>query len=581
MKKRDTVVNKIGWLLLLGIFFVVNGLSSCAPNALSQGQDDQILPTPTEQLNYGEWEQTLLMEGKYSRDEACSASFSYQYRQLGFLTVSIATSVDDELNSANIYQTIFQKMEQLAQNDWIEPQIPITVFVIPDTLVENCVSNGAVIFTSPKKLTSADLVEEMAGGLLGVSAQWVKTGLAYLASNEPINTSILQDWYQETDDLDILGLFVARFKTDWVSEEEVQIARMTAASLVQFCMADESMPVDEMETGITNDLRTRWLNSIGVQRVVSYPYDGLYPPYQFSTTEECSLVAQSDEIRFCLNRLPEEIYFDEVDEAEYLIYQADTGYKALVDYLLTNAPSVTELTKPQQRITIEVQALDVLLGYTEGSTIRIHNSAVYYDVLTEMVHTFAWNQKLAFANDNLMLAEGFAEYLGKLLPIYDQTDKAAIWDDLSGWEADPGISYWFRLDSEQLDAARAWYLAQGGDLDSREAIDPRLFTDAMAFASLYRNAYGGPLGISIEEKAARLHQRLEVSAMEGVELNYIQAASYVAWLCDTYGLDEVMQRYVLNDKTKLDGKNYEDLKLEWIATLIDKGSGIPVPDSPK
>jgi hypothetical protein len=132
-----------------------------------------------------------------------------------------------------------------------------------------------------------------------------------------------------------------------------------------------------------------------------------------------------------------------------------------------------------------------------------------------------------------------------------------------------------------LDAARAWYLAQGGDLDSREAIDPRLFTDAMAFASLYRNAYGGPLGISIEEKAVRLQQRLDVSAMEGVELNYIQAASYVAWLCDTYSLDEVMQRYVLNDETKLNGKNYGDLKLEWIATLLDQGSGIPVPDSPE
>ena len=563
------------------MFFVTNVLSSCVPNSPSQVQDDQNILTPTEQVDYREWEQSIPAEGKYSRDEACSASFFYHYRQLGFLIVAIAASVDDSLDSDDIYRTIFQKMDQLTQNAWVVPQYPLTVFVIPDSVMENCVSKGAVVFTSPEKLTSAGLAEEMVGGLLGISAQWVKAGLAYLASDEPVDTPVLQDWYQETEDLDILGLFVARFKADWVSEEEVQIARMTAASLVQFCLEDEGLPVEELETGINNDLRTRWLNSLGVQRVVSYPYDGLYAPYQFSTTEECSLVAQSDEIYFCLNRLPEEIYFDEVGEAEYLIYQADTGYKALMDYLLTNAPSVAELTIPQQRITIEVRALDVLLGYTEGNTIRIHNSAVYYDVLPEVVHTFAWNQKLAFANNNLMLAEGFAEYLGKLLPIYDQTDKAAIWDDLSGWEADPGISYWFRLDFEQLAAASAWYLAQGGELDSREDIDPRLFTDAMAFATLYRNAHGGPLGISIEEKAARLQQRLDVSVMEGVELNYIQAASYVAWLCDTYSLDEVMQRYVLNDETKLGGKNYEDLKRVWIATLMDKGSGIPIPDSPE
>jgi hypothetical protein len=69
--------------------------------------------------------------------------------------------------------------------------------------------------------------------------------------------------------------------------------------------------------------------------------------------------------------------------------------------------------------------------------------------------------------------------------------------------------------------------------------------------------------------------------MDGLELNYTQAASYIAWLCDTYSIDTVMAKYVNNDKTtSLEDKTYDELKQAWILELIAMGSGIPIPDSP-
>jgi len=231
-------------------------------------------------------------------------------------------------------------------------------------------------------------------------------------------------------------------------------------------------------------LRNRWLKYLGIQRTVDYTHDGFYNTFQFSQSDTCQLEIQTDIIHFCLNKLEGQVYFDTIDEVEDFIFRAYSGYNALTEFLVTNAPSITPLINPENEIFIEVRELDVMLGYTEGNTIRIQNSAILFDVLPEIVHTYNWNKKLAFVNDNLLLAEGFAEYLGKLVPIYEQTITEAIWEDINGRQSSPGISYWYYLDEEQMSAAIEWYLKQGGSLNSVSVIDARLFTDAVAFATI-------------------------------------------------------------------------------------------------
>jgi len=577
-------------LTLLSLSFIFMGIiiSSCMPTTVTPVTIPQatgtLTPrvTPTALLEYEDWESSAVEEGLFARDDFCPISFSYQSRSLGFLTVAIANNIS-EISVDEIYGRVFNQYDQLRQNSPIDFLNPITVYVITGSSIENCTSHGDVVFTSPGSLDSFALSVDIIGTSTGISEHWVKAGLAYVASGEEIDTQMLQNWYQETENLDILGLFVARFLTDWVSQEEIEIARMTSASLVNYCLENENLSIESLGDQINNDIRNRWLSSIGVGRTVSYPYDGLNEPFKFLKNEDCSLLLESEIMNFCLNRLAETPFpfFDEVREAEDFIHRAYTGYQAITDYLLINAPSINHLTNSQETITIEVRKLDVMLGYTRGNTISIHNSAVLFDVLHEIVHTYDWNEKLNAVNDNLLLTEGFAEYLGKLLPIYEQTVKKAIWDDLNGREWRPGISAWYCLDEEQLAAAKEWYLQQGESLADESAIDPRLFYDAIAFATMHRNAHDGPLGISIEEKYSRLTGRdYYRSEMEGLELSYTQAASYVAWLCDTYSIDTVMAKYVNNaEDTALAGKDFTILKAEWLAYLRERGEGIPVPES--
>ncbi|RQV98344.1 hypothetical protein EH221_02065, partial [bacterium] len=322
-------------------------MTSCSSNTPAPGSVEQPTltseptATPTQLPDYEDWEGSDVGEGKYGRDDFCPVSFSYQYRSLRLLTVAISNNIPETVEVDEIYQKIFLQFNQLIQSSPVNFENPITVFVLPDSSVENCVSHDDFVFTSPVNLDRLAFSEDIIGASTGISEQWVRAGLAYMASGEEVDDQVLKNWYQETEDLDILSLFVARFMPDWVSQEEIEIARMTAASLIKYASESETIPVESLGERIDNDLRNRWLSSLGVARTLNYPYDGLYEPFEFSRSEDCSVIVKSESMDFCLNKIEENPYFDEVSDAEELIHQAYSGYRTITDYLMTNAPSIS------------------------------------------------------------------------------------------------------------------------------------------------------------------------------------------------------------------------------------------------
>ena len=118
-------------------------------------------------------------------------------------------------------------------------------------------------------------------------------------------------------------------------------------------------------------------------------------------------------------------------------------------------------------------------------------------------------------------------------------------------------------------------------METEEVVDPRLFTDAVAFVTIYRDAHDGARGLPIGKKYKILVPGLDLKGQEGLELSYTSAASFIAWMCDKYSLNRVLDVYVNHaENGLLDGKSYSELKSEWIADLRAKGAGIPVPGEP-
>ncbi len=557
-------------------------IPSAAPSA-TLPPSPTAAPSPSPTLPPTEDMAARFITGTHPRDEYCSRVFDFHQMTFEPLTIIIADNLIEPIKPQELSDQVISRFLSLSESSPVALNQPTTVTVLTTPEVGECFSTGNLVFVAPDSLDSRTFAEDLLGATAGISEYWIRSGLVSLALGEQPDQAKLQNWYLNTDDLDMAGLFIARFMEDWATEEEREIARMSAASLVQYALEVEKIQPDKLEEQVNNDVRTRWLQSLGVDRTVTYPYDGLFTGFLYSQKSDCQLFVKTDSMDFCLNRIPTQEYFDEVSDTEFLIYHAYYGRQALVEYILSEAPSISHLMNADEAITIEVKELEDQLGYTIGNTITINRSSVYYDPLHEIVHTFDWNAAL----NSIWMVEGFAEYLGTLLPIYPQTAQRCIFEDLSGRVNEvgkslaPGTSYWYFLDPEQLEAAKQWYLAQGGRMETEEVVDPRLFTDAVAFATIYRDAHDGARGLPIGKKYKIIVPGLDLKGQEGLELSYTSAASFIAWMCDKYSLDRVLDVYVNHaEDGLLDGKSYSELKSEWIADLRAKGAGIPVPGEP-
>ena len=561
---------------LLSVFLI-----ACSSRTPQNPIDTPLPPSPT--LPPPDAALLVFEEGKHNRDEACGRVFSVQQTVYGPLTIAIAENFIEPQDVQVLAGKVIDLYHRLYTRSSIPLIRPLSVFLLPDPDNGQCYSRDNLVFATPEELDSRSFLEQLLGAGTGSREYWILNGQVSLLLGEEPGVEILRRWYEETNDLDIAGLFFAYFQEDWASAEEIRMARMSAASLLEYALNEEHIPADRLAEQVDNQVRTRWLASLGVQRTVTYPYDGRFTDFTYYGKGDCSLNIRAGNILYCLDRLSDQEYFDQISEVEFFLNQTYYGRLALEEYLFSEAPSIRSLMDPEEMILYAVAYREPgdrrALGYTNGNSISINQSAVFYYPLHEIVHTFNWNSVLG--ESSVMLSEGFAEYLGKLLPLYVQTEQHCIFQDLTGAvngaeSIAPGTSYCYSLDPEQLDTARQWYLAQGGRMDAEEEIDPRLFVDAVAFATMVRDAYAGSRGVAIGEKYAHIPP----GSQDGLELSTTQAASFVGWLCETYTMDRVLDVYVNRAEDRLlDGKTYEDLKSAWLASLISRGEGIAIPDS--
>ena len=166
-------------------------------------------------------------------------------------------------------------------------------------------------------------------------------------------------------------------------------------------------------------------------------------------------------------------------------------------------------------------------------------------------------------NDNIWLSEGLCNYFGKSLGFNDQI--AASYMQLLTM-AKQGYF------DEQANAGNAQYVlykrvyekytAQGGKMDSADTFNFRLYTDVNARVELNANTYK-TLGY-----AYKLVNKTNCDAV-GSELSYEQATSLVLYLVDTYGIKKVLDAYHSQDIEETFGKDYEELKSDWLVYLYN------------
>jgi hypothetical protein len=520
-------------------------------------------------------ESTLVFENtRHNRDEYCGRVFDYHQTDYGTLTIGIEGKMAEPWVSQELAESVINSYINLYNYSPTQVNLPLTVFVLVDPEVSTCDSKDSLVFVTPDELDAKPFVEDLIGAGTGINEYWIQAGLASLVMDEFPNEELLKTWYQNTGDLDIAGLFIARFRESWATEEEVQIAHLSAASLAQYAIEVENIQPNQLVEQVNNEVRTKWLASLGVNRTVNYPYDGRFVDFSYTQSDDCSLIVQAEGMQFCLNRQPTEQYFDDVGDAEFFIDHAYYDRDFLVQTLRSDAPKTYHLLDVEETIEFRVP-----LRHTHGDKIPDQTGESNNWVLHEILHTFHWIELRTSVA--LWLVDGFGGYMDNLFPIYQQAYRICILEELNGRMNEVGTSYCYSLEADQLEAAQAWYVSQGGEMVNEVSIDFRLYIDAVVFATIYRDTDGGPLGKSLGEFYEASNPQIVLASQQGLELSFPQTTSFVAYLFETYTMDRVLDVYINHaEDGQLDGKTYEDLKSDWLGDLIARGKGTEVPGMP-
>ena len=182
----------------------------------------------------------------------------------------------------------------------------------------------------------------------------------------------------------------------------------------------------------------------------------------------------------------------------------------------------------------------------------------FSSALHEAVHAMGVTK-----NDNIWLSEGLCNYFGRSLGFNDQI--AASYIQLLTM-AKQGYF------DEQANAGNAQYVlyksvyenytAQGGKMDSVDTFDFRLYTDVNAKVELETDFYN-----TISDTYKLVNGKDYDSV--GAELSYNQSASLVLYLVDSYGIEKVLDAYHSQNIIATLGKDYEELKSDWLAYLYN------------
>jgi hypothetical protein len=237
------------------------------------------------------------------------------------------------------------------------------------------------------------------------------------------------------------------------------------------------------------------------------------------------------------------------------IYYNTTGLYEMINYLKTNGLSEGLNTERKFNYYMIFDGSGYNKTVYSNGNMYINDS---YSTLHEAVHAMGITK-----NDNIWLSEGLCNYFGKSLGFNDQI--AASYMQLLTM-AKQGYF------DEQANAGNAQYIlykrvyenytAQGGKMDSVDTFDFRLYTDAHARMELDADTYK-TLGY-----VYKLINKTDCNAV-GRELSYEQATSLVLYLVDTYGIEKILDAYHSQDIVATFGKDYEELKSDWLVYLYN------------
>lgn len=489
-------------------------------------------------------------ETTYTRDEDYDRTFSMHITETDTLSVAFQKGVFSMDEMQSITNEMISDIDLIQQISDKAKASQTQIYVLDKTINGSIQIADSKVFCAKKDLHLPEFQRALIQACLGISEPWMIHGLRSVLFNDSQDHSDLSDYYANNNDLKILSLFGAYFYPEFNENRELHIAESTAASLVDFIL--KKYDYETLVDGTTPEHKTEWLHHIGVDKSFEQPDENDLAGFSFSRSDKYPIIINTDDACYNLIFLEDEL--SSANDIRNFIINNKTGRRTVLSYLDANTSENNQMINANAFYRYYIGDYAVNHSSVRGE-IELNNSIWAH--LHEAVHVMIRPEKL-------IVFEGLANYLSMLV-YSDPFIKENIFDMFVTIQHQFNNGVINESDAEYK--ALKYFKDSGGNVGSPEGINLHLYCDTSAFINLSME-FGGP---SERSPIYEIHNISESKRVDGDELSYMQACSFIAFLLEKHTLDDLLDfgRSSVSFQ-EVFGNTYEDAKSDWIRHLESK-----------
>lgn len=462
---------------------------------------------------------------EHPANELIPVTFTTQTVSTAQFDLHIQDSIFEEETGQELYDLILA--DYTALSTLLQADKHLDIYVMEESLVDDVLLDGTSIYCTVKDVEKGYYQTALVNAYTGFSLPWKLAGVEGAVFGEELDLAALQEYYSDEYNYRTLSLFPSYFFGVYTDHNTLETARDTAASLVNFIVA-ENGPGALYQPVSQTDYRQAWLESIGVSGTYQPVYDlGFLDDMAFSSSEDYAMIFTSANRTYSFS----DNFADSPTPMMYLLSNFNTGMENMMTYIEEEVPGYYAQIEPTWEAPIYYY-FDGGLGrsYSEPSKTSLYFPN--YSLSNSIYETTLFLFPEPKGETQVWKSVGLAEYLFMRadvpdLGLYNYFSLSA--DDLTG------------NDATFLVTLQEYYLSKSDYPETLNDIDNGLVYEAMAMVAL-----SNPL-LDIEYPrmatwsiAAYTNQENKYLAYPGNSLTYPEAYLFTKYLVDTYGLESML-----------------------------------------
>ena len=491
------------------------------------------------------------VEGKHLRNDGYGATFEVYSAQGAGVILYVQKSIFEQQSAADFLHTIERDIRNFEET-FPKLEAPVlSVYLVDKTIDGYVCQYDKSIYCTEADINNKTYFATLLEAIFDFKQPWMLEGAAAFVSERNVDETTLRAYYSTKYDSNILSLFAGYFCEDFATQEELQVAKDTAAALAKYVI--ENYGMESFLSGVTPKQKQAWLLSIGATGVYTNEDEESFKDYTYSYSKEYPLIVTTDQAVFYLKRIPGD--FESVEQVKQVLSETQKCIADMKAFIKDNAPQSYELIKETIDEPIHYYFQTHLINGRVGE-------ASEYDNKVELSATWAIPHETAHilipaqGSSSTWRYEGIAEYLWYTIAP-DATDREITYSEFLQMAG---------AEQSQFDQLRLqYYLNHAQYPKSAEVFDLAEFQRATAAVTL---AYPE---LNIDFLNGRFKEPVKEFRREdpGNGLTYPQAHLLISYLIDQYSLDAVLE-FCLNDSAFEDafGRSYEEVLEELVDGLF-------------